>query len=62
MPLQENFLGGEAEEAAAVQLIETPQQVETSDREETAKMLSKSDPQEAQVQLTETVRVGADMD
>jgi len=44
VPPQEKFLG---EEATAFQLIQTPQQVETCDQEETAKMLSKSDPQEA---------------
>ena len=58
VPLQEDLLGGGDQEAAAIQLIETGRQVEghQGDEEETEKILSKSDPQEATVPLTETVQ------
>ena len=58
MPLQEDLLGGGDQEATAIQLIETGRQMEgdQGDEEETEKILSKSDPQEAKVPLTETVQ------
>ena len=61
MPLQEDLLGGGDQEAAAIQLIETGRQVEGDQgdqgkEEETEKILSKSDPQDATVPLTETVQ------
>ena len=61
MPLHEDLLGGGDQEAAAIQLIETGRQMEgdqsdQGDEEETEKILSKSDPQDATVPLTETVQ------
>ena len=61
MPLHEDLLGAGDQEATAIQLIETGRQMEgdesdQGDQEETEKILSKSDPQEATVPLTGTVQ------
>ena len=61
MPLHEDLLGAGDQEATAIQLIETGRQMEgdqgdQGDEEETEKILSESDPQEAKVPLTETVQ------
>ena len=60
MPLQEDLLCGGDQDAAGIQLIETGRQVEGDQgdqgkEEETEKILSKIDPQEATVPLTGTV-------